>query len=89
MLDVAANVCSAVINAMAVQIDGLAKDSKNRRLGPRLNVPKKIDMLFQKMDGAWLLFNLADDAKRYLKSISNANNTNLPRNSLGPAIDVL
>ena len=62
-MDVAANVCSAVINAMAGQIDGLTKDSKKRRLGPRLNNPKKIDMLFQKMDGAWLLFNLADYAK--------------------------
>jgi len=86
---VTARVRSAAIYAVAGQINGSAKDSNKRRLGPRLDDPEKIELFFRKMDGAGSLFNLADDAKRYLESIVNAGNTNIPPNSLGPAIDVL
>ena len=42
---------SAAVDAMAGQIDGSAKNSNKRKLGPRMDDPTKIESLFHKFDG--------------------------------------
>ena len=47
--------------------------------------PTKIESLFHKFDGAGLLFNLADGARRYIESVGS----NAPPKSLTLVIEVL
>ena len=83
--DVAASVRSAAVDAMAGQVDGSTKNSNKRKFCPRMDDPKKIEALFRKFDSAGLLFNLADDAKRYVGS----SGSNSSPNSLVSVIEVL
>ena len=87
---VVTNVCNGVIDAMAAQIDGSAKN-KTRSLSLRCDNRKKIEQLFGKIDCVGLLFSLTVNIGNYIEYISNASsNIIVPSShSLQPAIDAL
>ena len=66
MEGVITNVWSRAIDTMASQIDGLAKNSIDRTIGPRNNDPKKIEDLFVRFDTMNLVFSLVDDVRNYI-----------------------
>ena len=91
MESVVANIRNGAINAMAGQIDGLAKNANKRSLGMRRDDLKKIKQRYGKLDGVGLLFGLTANTDRYLESISSARVNSsivLSSHSLQPAIDL-
>ena len=80
-IDPVVNVRNDARKAMALQIDGSAKDSKNGTQRNRLSDPEKIESIFVSIDCLEALLSLVDDVRLFLES-GNASSASIAVDAL-------